>query len=138
MVGLLGWSLPSLWREQIVLKGYIPTQHDCKRLIAECEAIECHVQEEQNEKESSSKKKKKKVTNDRKSDYGDKVNKYYCTEHGQNSTHSTADCFTLKNHEKKTNKNGKTTKNRTFSNKAFRKEINMLAHKSSKKKVLDL
>ena len=32
----------------------------------------------------------------------------------------------------------KSSENRTFSNKVFRKEINLLARKSSKKKVLDL
>ena len=129
LVGMLEWSLPALWREQFDLKGYIPTQYDRKRLIAECEAIERHIQEEP-EKETVSKKKKKKMPSDRKTDKADKTNKYFCTEHGWNSTHSTSECFTIKNREKRNNKNGKTNEPKTFSNKAFRKELNLLARKT--------
>ena len=137
LVGMLEWSLPALWREQFDLKGYIPTQHDRKRLIAECEAIERHVQDEKPDKETGAKKKKKRSSNERSTEKTDK-NKFYCSEHGHNPTHSTSDCYTLKNREKHAKKVGKPTENRSFSNKAFRKELNMLSRKSSKKKVLDL
>ena len=137
LVGMLEWSLPPLWREQFDLKGYIPTQHDRKRLISECEAIERHITDDVEDKETHAKKKKKKNAKDKANDPDRDNKKFYCTEHGHNSTHSTGDCFTIKNREKKANKTKNGEKN-TFSNKAFRKEINLLARKSSKKKVLDL
>ena len=59
-------------------------------------------------------------------------------EHGHNVTHGTSNCYTLKN---RANKNGMATAphtGRSFSNKAFRKEVNFLARASDKKKVLDL
>jgi hypothetical protein len=55
---------------------------------------------------------------------------YYCTEHGKNATHNTDNCYTLKNKKSSGNK-------RTFSNKNFRKEINVLLRKKSRNKVLD-
>jgi hypothetical protein len=61
-------------------------------------------------------------------------NSFYCSEHGENLTHATADCFTLKNRDK----SGSQGANHSFSNKSFRKEVKFLAKKSSKKKVLDM
>jgi hypothetical protein len=43
LLALLEWSLPAKWRETFDLKGYTLTEHDRKRLIAECEAIERHA-----------------------------------------------------------------------------------------------
>ena len=58
---------------------------------------------------------------------------FYCTEHGKNHTHNTANCMKLKK-QKKPNKGGKTT----FSNKGLKKEINFLSHQTPKDKVLDM
>jgi hypothetical protein len=60
--------------------------------------------------------------------------RFYCSEHGENPTHATAYCFTMKNHDK----SGLQGANRSFSNKSFHKEVNFLTKKSSKKKVLDM
>jgi hypothetical protein len=67
---------------------------------------------------------------------GDRSNNksFYCTEHGKNLMHATADCFTIKNRDKSSSQGA----NRSFSNKSFRKEVTFLAKKSSKKKVLDM
>jgi hypothetical protein len=67
---------------------------------------------------------------------GDRFNNksFYCSEHGKNPMHATADCFTLKSRDK----SGLQGANHSFSNKSFRKEVNFLAKKSSKKKVLDM
>jgi hypothetical protein len=62
------------------------------------------------------------------------ITKLYCGEHGENPTHATADCFTIKNRDK----SGLQGANHSFLNKSFRKEVNFLAKKSSKKKVLDM
>jgi hypothetical protein len=49
-------------------------------------------------------------------------------------THTTVDCFTIKNRDKSGSQGAK----HSFSNKSFRKEVNFLAKKSSMKKVLDM
>jgi hypothetical protein len=69
------------------------------------------------------------------------TNNKYCSEHGKNSTHNTSDSFTLKNQKDNGQSNNKTngkTVGRSFSNCKFRKEINAIVKKSSKKEVLDL
>jgi hypothetical protein len=123
------------------LDGYIPTLQTKARLIEKCEAIErnaSHEEKTPSSVEKNGKKHKKKRKNENGStDHpkGDQSNKtFYCSEHGKNPTHATGDCFTLKNREKSGSQGG----NRTFSNKSFRKEVNFLAKKSSKKKVLDM
>jgi len=64
------------------------------------------------------------------------VRKHYCTEHGQNPTHSTADCWTLKNRTKSQLPIQKEKK--SFSNRNLRNEINLLSKQSSKKKILEM
>jgi hypothetical protein len=63
--------------------------------------------------------------------------KHYCSEHGYNPTHTTADCYTIKNRAKATNHAPKANK-RSYSNQNLRKEINLLAKTSSKKKILEM
>jgi hypothetical protein len=66
---------------------------------------------------------------------------FFCTEHGNNLTHPTSDCWTLKNSERDnsgSNKGCNGNFNRSFSNKSFRKELHMLSKKSYKKEVLDM
>jgi hypothetical protein len=63
--------------------------------------------------------------------------KHYCSEHGYNPTHSTADCYTINNRAKATNHAPKADKH-SFSNQNLRKEINLLAKTSSKKKILEM
>ena len=145
IIGLLEWSLPPQWRAKFDLDGYIPTLESKMKLIEACEAIERN--ETSDEKDSAKKGKKAKdgkpkaehnADNSLKKGDG-KKKKFFCTEHGHNSTHSTSNCYTLKNHENnKSNGSGAGKPTKSFSNKAFRKEINLLARTSSKKKVLDL
>ena len=140
LIGLLEWSLPQAWRAKFDLDGYVPSMHPKMKLIEACEAIERNeVAEKPKSSDANSNKKVKfdvskvKHKSDQKGS-ARKTASYYCTEHGKNSTHSTSDCRVLKH---KTGSTDKDTK-RSFSNKAFRKEINLLAKKSSKEKVLDL
>ena len=102
IVGLLEWSLPPTWRAKFDLDGYIPSLDTKTRLIEACEAIERN--EETDEKETSKKGKKKHPEKHKTENLGsghkkgDGKNKtYFCTEHGTNSTHSTSDCWTIKN-----------------------------------------
>jgi hypothetical protein len=63
--------------------------------------------------------------------------KHYCTEHGYNPTHSTEDCYTIKNRTKPTNHASKANKC-IVSNQNLRKEINLLAKTPFKKKILEM
>ena len=138
------WSLPAPWRAKFDLDGYIPTLHSKTRLIEACEAIERNelvLETKSKEETSHSNKATKRSSAKASNKSGEKQQqsrntKHYCSEHGNNPTHSTADCWTLKNRAKPS---GQVFKDkRTFSNKNLRKEINLLSKKSSKRKVLDM
>ena len=145
IVGLLEWSLPPQWRAKFDLDGYIPSLDTKIRLIEACEAIERN--EETNEKETTKKGKQKHPEKSKNENSGSghkkgdgKHKSYFCTEHGTNSTHSTSDCWTIKNRAARSDGSGgnKTTPPaRSFSNKAFRKEVNLLSRSSSKRIVLE-
>ena len=101
IVELLEWSLPPTWRAKFDLDGYIPTLGSKSRLIEACEAIERNeaVAESNNNKKGKKEKPEKQKTENSGSGHkkGDGKNKsYFCTEHGTNSTHSTSDCWTIK------------------------------------------
>jgi hypothetical protein len=64
------------------------------------------------------------------------VSKQYCTEHGKNRTHSTADLWTLKNRAKPQLPIQKEKK--SFLNPNLSNEINLLSKQSSKKKILEM
>jgi hypothetical protein len=142
LIGLLEWSLPATWRAKFDLDSYIPFYSRAK-LIEACEAIEqSEIAVERLSREESSQSNRnikrsaaknsneplKKQKND---------GKHYCSELGYNPTHSTADCYTIKNRAKAMNHTPKADKRR-FSNQNLRKEINLLAKSSSKKKILEM
>ena len=143
IIGLIEWSLPPAWRAKFDLDGYVPSLHSKARLIEACEAIERNEQvtkKEQEEKGNNNKKRKGgKTKNASKVEGNSTVVKYFCKEHGYNSSHNTEDCFTLKNRAKKSAKvDVGNDKKRTFSNNALRKELNFLAKGSSKEKILEM
>ena len=133
VVELLEWSLPPTWRAKFDLDGYIPTLGSKTRLIEACEAIERNeaIDEKETTKKGKRKQAEKHKTENSGSGHkkGDGKNKtYFCTEHGTNSTHSTSDCWTIKNRAFKNDGSGgsKTTPPaRSFSSKTFRKEVNL-------------
>jgi hypothetical protein len=132
LVSLLEWSLPVAWRRKFDYDGYIPTQDSKAKLIEKCEAIE------RSQEESKGKKDEKK---DAKAPYSkpkaDGAKSYhYCKVHGKNTTHDTTNCNSLK--KKSSNGPSDKGKPKSFSTTALRKEVNMLAKCSSKRKVLDL
>jgi hypothetical protein len=149
LIGLLEWSLPPAWRAKFDLDGYVPTLGTKARLIEACEAIERNEEttkdkssasdnnNNNNKKHKSGKSKGKGKSSDKSGSAGDEP-KFYCTEHGHNQKHDTVDCWTLKNRAKRANGETKTVNKRSFSNKAFRKEINLLAKQSSRAEVVEL
>jgi hypothetical protein len=123
------------------LDGYIPTLHNRAKLIENCEAIErnaAHKERTPSASEKSGKKKRRNAETKTAQANTQKVivliTQVFTIEHGGNPTHATTDCFTINNRDK----SGSEGVNRSFSNKSFRKEVNFLAKKSSKKKVLDM
>jgi hypothetical protein len=146
LVELLEYSLPRAWRTKFDLDGYVPTDHSKTRLIEACEAIERNellLDKTKSKEDTSHSNKKAKNYARSSSKPGEKqkqssVAKHFCTEHGHNPTHSTADCWTLKNRSSKSSGFVPTKNKHSFSNKNLRKEINLLAKQSSKRKVLDM
>ena len=137
IVELLEWSIPQSWKAKFDLDGYIPTQHSKERLVTECEAIERNEPKLNTKTTSSTKpnphRKGRTVKYKGSEKTTESTSKYYCTEHGTNPTHSTEMCYTIKNRkEKGPNSSSGMTK------KSFRKEINLLAKKRPKKKVIEM
>ena len=148
IIGLLEWSLPPAWRAKFDLDGYVPTLHSKARLIEACEAIErneettnnnnTNKKSDENGKKSKNGKSSNRAKKSEDNNSAGAKHKYYCSEHGHNSTHDTSSCFTLKNRADKAKGGSKHDGKKEFSNRSFRKELNLLAKQSSKKKVLDL
>jgi hypothetical protein len=135
VVALLEYAVLAAWYIQFNLKGYTPTDGTKAKFIAECEAIEQNHVFEKNDQEKKKFDNKKNVKFSSSAGGSDKMDvqrkSHYCTHHGKNSTHGTADCLVLKN---KARTKGSAGTKRTFSNNGLRKEINTLARGSSKKK----
>jgi hypothetical protein len=153
IVGLLEWAVPEGWRRKFDLKGYIPSSHDKKRFLYECEIIERSemVTRDQNkgqeEHKSYRKEKLSKGATHAKPNgaKGDKSSNhqgnYFCTECGQNRTHNTAKCYKLQNkaaHEQSHSGHKSNLKPKPFSKWTFCKEVNAIAHKATQKGTLDL
>jgi hypothetical protein len=154
VVGLLEWSLLSTWRKKFDLDGYVPTLDTKAKLILECEAIERN----ENVKERERKDEDHNNNNYKKNKFGNSAaraqknerggnGQFYCKNCGLNRTHVTAKCFFLNNktwQTQRTERKNLTTdeeaskKNRPFTRRTFRKEVNTLARKAGKKRVLGL
>jgi hypothetical protein len=143
IVELLEWSIPQTWRTKFDLDGYTPTMHTKERMITECEQIERNegLQKSliKNHPSASTKttvhKKGKgnKYKREGTKSYSAEKKDFYCKEHGKNPTHNTDACFTLKNRaNKETNASSHLTK------KSFRREINLLARKKPRAKVIEM
>jgi hypothetical protein len=155
LVGLLKWSLPAYWRKKFDLDGYIPTLGTKAKLISECKAIERNEiakdkeRKDNNDNDNNNNNKNKKnkfgkfVARAKKDDRSCNVY-FYCENCGRNRTHDTSKCFFLKNKTQRfenknlSNNNDTSKKDSSCSCRTFRKEVNTLAHKASKKKALDL
>jgi hypothetical protein len=151
LVGLLKWSLPAHWRKKFDLDGYIPTLGTKAKLISECEAIERDEiakdkeRKDDNDDNNNNKKNKfGKFVARAKKDYRSRNVYFYCENCGRNRTHDTSKCFFLKNktqwfeNRNLANNNDASKKDRPFSCRASRKEVNTLARKASKKNALGL
>lgn len=90
---ILEFSLPQTWRAKFDLNGYVPTNHDRKRLLQEVEALERNQPEEPSQK-SKRKDKKGKETKNKSEQTKDstKEGKKYCSEHGWGN-HSSKECW---------------------------------------------
>ena len=129
------------------MDGYVPSLHPKMCLIEACEAIERNnyvpekTPQHDNHKRTNSGHIK---SENKRNDEHKKINKKplkHCSLHGQNTTHDSSECYALKNQAQKGMQQSsvaKTNSAQNFTARKFRKEINLLARKSSKKKVLEL
>ena len=145
LLGIVEFALPKTWQSKFDLQGYTPTLHDKLRLIQECEAIERSEAKAPATPKASvpkPKKQKGKRDNNARDFFRDRGNpeddKYFCTEHGKNPTHTTANCFTIKNRKKQLAEKNGTPSGKNFSSSKFRKEIHTLSKNKDKRKILDL
>ena len=140
---IIEWSLSPKWRQVFDLKGYVPSLHNRARLITECKMIERSEStatpwsiQNNHKKQEEAKHRTQKANENGKGRTAGKTGKFNCTEHGQNSTHNTTGCFTLKKRAKLAAKSSLSPK--TFSNNKFCKDVNLLSKGKSKKKILNL
>src|SRR5687767_14111295 len=124
LLEILECSLPLAWRQKFDYEGYVPSDWGNAKLITSCEAIERNLnpdtgnkkQKQQDKKqEKIAKKKNKNTKHESKASKGD----YHCSVQGQNTTHDSDNCYTLKNKAKAA---GKLPAKPTFTNKGLRKE----------------
>ena len=143
LIRLLEYSLPHKWQQKFDYDNYIPTEHDRTRLLRECEAIERNQIDQKTASEKKTKKGKEtsaSAKGEKKPKSAERRPEKRCDECGPNFTHNTAQCWKLqkKNNAKTAVVNKKEESKRTFSNKGFRKEINLIAKAkgSTKREVL--
>ena len=137
LVELMEWSIPVEWRKQFDKLSYIASLGTKATFIAHCEVQERHEGTTVKKPNGSEKQIPKKAAKSaKKRDGKQATGAYYCTEHGKNPTHSTSDCFTIKNRAVKGNS---VSASKPFTGKKFRKEIHSLFIKGQpKKQVLDM
>ena len=139
LVEIMEWAVPAIYRDEFMKKGFIPTSSDMATFRMEAEIVERTIK--------SSMPAPKPKTTKRKSTPGtsnadggnpkksNKRTKFYCSHHGPNNSHSTAQCKVLLAEKGELPKKG--TKKANFSATNVRKELNLLSKKSSKQQVLD-
>jgi hypothetical protein len=100
---ILEWCIPEVWRTKFDLDGYTKTEFTKERFMMECEAVKRNkpkLSHNSNISTLSGKpetdKKKHGVKYRSVTQKDDTTAKFYCTEHGQNPTHPTDKCYTLK------------------------------------------
>jgi hypothetical protein len=100
---ILELSIPEVWRTKFDLNGYVPTEITKEQFMTECEAIERNepnIPHKTNNYTVSGKNVTHKKSHGNKfrsaTQKNDATAKFYCTGQGQNPTHPTNKCYTLK------------------------------------------
>jgi hypothetical protein len=159
LVSLLEMSLPQSWRDKFDKKGYIPSSDTRAKLVTEGEIIERHEtvrkhdrdDDDNNNKNNKKSKFIKSAGNNKKDGSSNNGrNAHFCKECGPNASHSTVNCFKIKNRAARGNNtngqqqtgNGNTNPpnnaNKPFSKRTFRKEVNALVRKAGRKDALEI
>jgi hypothetical protein len=138
LIGLLEWSFPVTWRAKFDLDRYIPPFIQRPSWLKRVRPLNA-AKSPSKEERSQNHKMVKRVASRNGAPPAKKqksVSKHYCNEHGPNPTHSTADCWTIKNRAKPQLPIQK--KKKSFSNRNLRNQINLLSKQYSKKKILEM
>ena len=143
LVKLLEFSLPQRWRTAMDLKGFISADNDWKSFVEEVERIERNdtvVRRERNDDDdndnNNKKDKKVKFAKDRdehKKNGRERTrtqDKLFCKRCGENNTHVTRDCYILKREARE--QENPSEKNKPFTKRTFRKEVNAMARIAGK------
>ena len=131
LLEILEFSLPASWRAKFDLDSYVPTKHDRKRLLLECEAIERNEKIDQvtNKTNGKGKEKKKESKQQQKEKPKGTKSLKFCSEHGLNSSHDSSKCWSL--HPK--------LKPSKFAKKDEKgKEMNAMLENTSKEELFEL
>ena len=131
-------------------KGFVPSMHTIKELVDECERIERNDvpvetkrsnedgnNNKNNKKSKFGKSEKSHKKSDRSSggaEDGQAERKFHCSKCGDNHTHNTDRCYILKNLARKDG----AQKDKPFSKRTFRKEVNAIVRRAGKHAGLDL
>ncbi len=128
LLEILEWTLPPSWRAKFDSNGYVPTEHSKARLIAEGEMIE---RSEGIGSLNAIAPNAAAKPNTKGKAPGRKT--FFCTHHGADKGHNTADCFTLKNRDKQKAKPG--PRKQPFSQKQLTKQIHAICKGKKGNKV---
>jgi hypothetical protein len=157
LVRILEMAIPESWRRQFDLEGYIPTEDTRAVLVNHCERMERNettMKTETKDKDDDNKKSKnskvgksatRRGNSDSSANNNRDRNSFFCKNCGRNKTHNTSKCFYLKkrgalakNDDDANDDDKKPAAKPTFSKRSFRKEVNALAKKASRKGSLDV
>ena len=114
MIDIILYGTPKSWQNEMDRQGFDPMENTPEAVIAFMENIEATEDRPDSKPKSNGKDKKdsKKAKNSSNGNPKEGKPKFYCTEHGENWTHDTKDCRTLKK------KNGNKFSNKTWDRKS--------------------
>ena len=130
LLQIMEWMIPQEFCQKFEEKGYIPTEHTRKRFIEESEIVERYQLLHSKTSKPEKPLKQRRQFNKGKGKNREKSQGKYCTHHGSNKGHDSADCWTLHPELKPNN-----TKGPKMSNNKMKKEINALARSSNKSEL---
>ena len=116
LLDLLEFGIPIKWQRQMQVQNFVPTAGTLREFQDFCERLEAALEETPADPQPKQVSEKGKGNKKRRCNQNDEgKGKHFCMLHGQNSTHSTEQCRTLKKEAdkfKKGRENGDKSKNR--------------------------
>jgi hypothetical protein len=147
LISIFAFSIPDSWRRALDLKGFNPSEHTRKELVAALECIERneiqkgshHSNNHHNSNNNNNNRNKKNKfgkngnnnkKNDRNENSGD--GKFFCKTCGPNGSHNTNRCFKRSNSNSVASNGSGKAQAKPYSKRTFRKEVNAMARRAGK------